>query len=108
MLIECSHSTLAGPMEMSKSFAGQAQTTARMDTWRGFATPHAEDSRHFHSTYSRLRALAAVWWMHRSGRQTGRPARARMDPIRWLFWFRFGGFLCCVFVLAVGSVWLRC
>jgi hypothetical protein len=49
MLIERSHGTLAGLLEMAKSFAGKAQTTARLNIWRGFATQHAEDSRHFHS-----------------------------------------------------------
>jgi len=44
-------------MEVTKSFGGKAQTTARLNAWRGFATPHTEDSRHFHSANFHLRTL---------------------------------------------------
>jgi hypothetical protein len=29
-----------------------------LNIWRGFATPHAEDSRHFHSAYFQLGATS--------------------------------------------------
>jgi hypothetical protein len=60
------HAPASSLMEMTKFFAGisdsltawaqEAQTTARLNIWRGFATPHAEDSRHFHSAYFQLGA----------------------------------------------------